>query len=133
MFKLKIMTPEGLYFDEEVSSLTLKLITGYVTILSKHHPMIGIVDYAPMHLVKNNKTYYYALHGGVLNIKDEEVVILTNAIENAKDIDVSRALSAKKRAEQRLASTNDIVEINRAKSAIVRALSRIDTVNKYGK
>ena len=77
MFKLKIMTPEGTYFDEEVSSLTLKLITGYVTILSKHQPMLGVVDFAPMHLVKNNKTYYYALHGGVLNVKEDIVIVLS--------------------------------------------------------
>ena len=79
MFKLRILTPEGVYFNEEVSSLTVKLITGYATILSKHLPMMAALEYAPMHLIKNNKTYYYAIHGGVLNIKEKEVVIITTS------------------------------------------------------
>ena len=129
MFKLKIMTPEGTYFNEEVSSLTLKLISGYVTILSKHQPMVGALDFAPMHLIKNNKTYYYALHGGVLNVKENEVVVLTNAVELAEDIDLDRALDQLRRAKQRLETADDTVEINRAKSAIMRSLSRINTVD----
>lgn len=129
MFKLKIITPKGIYFNQEVSSLTIKLETGYRTILSGHLPLVGILDDATMHLVKNNKTHYYAVHKGVLNVKEDEVVVVTHAIEKSSDIDIQRALDAKDRAEHRLKDKSTDLDIERAKSSLMRALSRINTYN----
>ena len=130
-FKLVIVSPRGCYFDQEVESLTVKLTTGYRTILAKHAPLIGALGYGPMHIVKNGKTTYYALHGGAINITNEQVTLMVNAIEHEDEIDLERAKQAKKRAEDRLrAPHNPDVDLKRAKLALYRALSRIDTVNR---
>ena len=130
-FKLVIVSPRGCYLDEEVESLTVKLTTGYRTILAKHAPLIGALGYGPMHIVKNGKTIYYALHGGAINITNEQVTLMVNAIEREDEIDLERAKEAKKRAEDRLRKPRDPdVDVKRAQLALYRALSRIDTVNR---
>lgn len=129
MFKLRIITPKGLYFESEISSLTIKMSTGYRTILSGHEPLVGSLDYAPMHIIKNNKTYYYAISGGIINVKKNEVVIVSSSVERSKDIDINRAIASKERAEQRLKEKNDSIDVKRAELSLLRALSRIDTYN----
>ena len=130
-FRLVIVSPRGCYLNEEVESLTVKLTTGYRTILAKHAPLIGALGYGPMHIVKNGKTIYYALHGGAINITNEQVTLMVNAIERKDEIDLERAKEAKKRAEDRLRNRHDPdVDVKRAQLALYRALSRIDTVNR---
>lgn len=130
MFKLEIITPEGQYASLDVESLTIKLTSGYRTILGGHAPLIGSLDYASMHLVTNNKVEYFALHGGAINITNEKVVIITNAIEAKKDIDINRAQEAKKRAEERLKSKDPDLDIKRAELALRRALTRISVASE---
>lgn len=128
--KVDIITPKGLYASLDVSSLTLKLITGYRTILEGHAPLIGSLDYASMHILKDGNEQYYTLLGGALNVKKDKVVIITNAIEAKDEIDVKRALSAKKRAEERLTSNDPNLDVKRAELALKKALVRIETANK---
>lgn len=125
-FTLAIITPQGVYFEKEVESLTVKLTSGYRTILAKHAPLIGALAYAPMHIVANGKTDYFAIHGGAISVKDNKVTLIVNSIENKKDIDLDRAKAAKKRAEDRLAQKDDInIDVKRAELALRRALTRI--------
>lgn len=129
-FRLVIVSPRGCYFDQKVDSLTIKLTSGYRTILSHHAPLIGAIGYAPMHLLKDGKTIYYALHGGAINVTNEKVTLMVNAIERADEIDLERAKRAKQRAEERLKNKVDGIDIKRAQLALYRALSRIET-KKY--
>lgn len=126
-FKLAIISPRGIYFEKEVESLTVKLTSGYRTILSKHAPLIGALAYAPMHLVEKGKTYYYALHGGAISIKDNKVTLIVNAVEAKEDINIERAKAAKARAEERLTSKDINIDVKRAELALRRALTRINT------
>ena len=131
-FKLAVLSPKGVYFEKEVESLTVKLTSGYRTILSHHAPLIGALAYAPMHIVENGKTKYYALHGGAISIKENKVSLIVNAVEAKEDIDLGRAKDAKARAEKRLADKEkDInIDVKRAELALARAIARIKTVEE---
>ena len=61
----------------------------------------------------------------ILQFKDEEAVILTNAGEFGEDIDVTRAKEAKARAEARLAEVSASIETKRAEAALARAMVRL--------
>ena len=128
-FKLVIVSPRGCYFDQEVESLTVKLTSGYRTILTHHAPLIGALAYAPMHIVQKGKTIYYALHGGAINVTNEQVTLMVNAVEREDEIDLERAKRAKQRAEERLKNKTNDIDVKRAQLALYRALSRIDTIN----
>lgn len=129
-FKFVVVTPKGIYLEQEIESLTIKLTSGYRTILSKHAPLIGALDYAPMHIVSGGKTTYYAVHGGAIHIKSDQVIIMVNAIEHEKDIDLKRAQEAKERAEKRLQEKDENIDFKRAQLALARALARIKTANR---
>ncbi|MDR2823005.1 MAG: ATP synthase F1 subunit epsilon [Mycoplasmataceae bacterium] len=42
-FKLKINTPSGIFFEDNVFQVELKTVNGYIGILNDHAPMIGSV------------------------------------------------------------------------------------------
>jgi len=130
MFKLVVVTPRGEYFSKEVSSLTIKLTTGYRTILTGHTPLIGALAYAPMHIVENSITSYYAIHGGAINVTKDGVTLILNGIEHESEIDLERAKAAKKRAEERLGKNDENIDTKRAQLALYRAVSRISTIER---
>lgn len=126
-FHLVIISPNGVYLDDNVDSLSVKLTSGYRTILSGHTPLIGSLDYSPMHIIKNNVTTYYSLNGGALNVTKEKVVLIVNSIESKDEIDIDRAQRAKQRAMDRIACKDPNIDIKRAEAALYRAISRIKT------
>lgn len=129
-FSLEIITPKGIYLQEKVTSLTIKLTSGYRTFLAGHAPLIGSLDYAPAYIIKNGKTDFYAVHGGAINVTKEKVIVICNAIEHAKDIDVARAKESKKRAEERISKKDPNTDIKRARLALARALARLKAVEQ---
>lgn len=129
-FSLQIITPRGVYFNQEVQSLTIKLSSGYRTILKGHTPLIGSLAYAPMHLVNDGKTEEFAIHGGAINVTKEKVSVVCNAIERKSEIDLDRAKRAKERAEKRLKEKDPNIDIKRAQLALQRALIRVELASK---
>ena len=129
-FKLEIITPRGVYFNQEVSSLTVKLGSGYRTLLAGHAPLIGSLAYAPMHLIKDGKMEEFAIHGGAINVTREKVSLVCNAIERKSEIDAVRAQKAKERAEKRLKDKDPNLDIKRAELALKRALVRLELTGK---
>ena len=129
-FSLEIITPKGIYFSDEVDSLTIKMTSGYRTFLAGHMPLIGSLDYAPMHLVKSGKLENFAVHGGAINVTKEKVTVICNAIESADEIDKERALAAKERAEKRLKDKDPNIDLKRAQLALQRSLIRLEVLDK---
>ena len=129
-FSLEIITPKGIYFSDEVDSLTIKMTSGYRTFLAGHMPLIGSLDYAPMHLVKSGKLENFAVHGGAINVTKEKTTVVCNAIENENEIDKERALAAKERAEKRLKEKDPNIDLKRAQLALQRSLIRLEVLDK---
>lgn len=126
-FKLSIVTPKGLYEEVIVDSLNIKMTSGYRTFLSGHAPLVGSLDIGIMHILKDGKMIYYAIHKGAINVKKDEIVIITSAIEKSNEIDIERAQKSLTRANERLNNNKDInIDVKRAKLALQRALTRIE-------
>ena len=126
---LVIITPKGIYLEERVDALTVKMTSGYRTILGGHYPLIGTLAIAPMHITKGDNKMFYSVSGGALNVSKEKVTLITNAIEAKDDIDIDRANASKERAEKRLKEKLEETDLKRASASLARALSRIKTYN----
>ncbi len=55
----------------------------------------------------------------------KKVILLADAAERPEEIDVARAKAAKERAEKRLAERAPDTDFNRARVALLRAITRI--------
>ena len=129
-FRLKIVTPEGTYRDEEADIINFRATDGYMGIMAHDIPLATGVQVSEMNYRVDNKKYEFAVGGGFLYVSAENVVtLIANTIESQEDIDLKRAQEAEKRARKRLASHSEEVDIKRAELALKKALVREEVKN----
>lgn len=124
-FKLKIITPKGIYKETDVEMLNLRTTSGQIGILANHLPLASAIDISEMNYIQNGERYKFAIAGGFVYVNEEDTTIIANAIESPEEIDLERAQEAKKRAEGRLKTPQEDIDIVRAEAALRKALTRI--------
>jgi len=123
--RLEIVTPERKLYEEDVNMIVVKGVSGELGILPHHIPLVTPLKIAPVKAKKSGGDEWIAVHGGFMEVRKDKVVILAEAAELGKDIDLMRARQAKERAERRLAEKAADLDYKRAELAFQRALSRL--------
>lgn len=130
---LEIVTPSKSVFKGEINSITVPGTKGSFQVLKNHAPIVSSLEIGHIKVeLADNTTQNYATGGGTIEVNNNKILLLADSIEKVEDIDVERALSAKERAERRLARRNTDKDINvaRAELALARSLNRIKLKEK---
>ncbi|MEW4353368.1 F0F1 ATP synthase subunit epsilon [Streptococcus pneumoniae] len=133
---VQIVTPDGLIYDHHASFVSVRTINGEMGILPHHENMIAVlaVDEVKVQRVNaENHINWIAVNGGIIEVADNLITIVADSAERARDIDISRAERAKRRAELALEEAQDkhlIDQERRAKIALQRAINRINVGNR---
>ncbi len=127
-FTLKIITPDRVFYEDEVSMVEFNTVEGEVGIYKDHLPMTMIIAPGILTITRGEEVKEAALHAGFTEVLPDQVTILAEIIEWPSEIDVSRAEEAKSRAEERLKEHDPGTDMNRAELALKRAVARIETV-----
>lgn len=130
LFEFTIVTPNGKKYSSDCDLLTVKTSSGALGVMKNHAPLEAIVDISELIIHKGAEVYYIALGGGILHINKDGVTILADSFETKDEIDLKRAEEAKERAECRLLSKDENVDIKRAEIALKKALNRINIVSR---
>jgi len=131
MFKVKVITPIGVYTELDATILDIVSIDGMRGVLTDHMPLVTMIDIGVM-TIGNDKTnppyrYDYTTGTGVLYFCDNVATVLVETIESSDEIDLNRAMNALKRSESRMASINkQDIDIERARRAYRRAKNRVN-------
>jgi F-type H+-transporting ATPase subunit epsilon len=99
---LNILTPEKVVFADSVEVVTAPGTLGEFGVLPGHAALVTTLEIGEVAIKKDNHEYYVAINGGVAEVVNDKMTILTPAAELAQDIDLKRAETAKLRAEERL-------------------------------
>lgn len=86
-FKLKIITPEKVFFDEETEQIIVRTTEGDIGILAGHENYVADLPAGPFRVKIDGKFKVAAISGGALKVSKEAVTILAMAAEWAEDID----------------------------------------------
>ncbi|MBW9171821.1 F0F1 ATP synthase subunit epsilon [Clostridium estertheticum] len=125
--KLTMITPEKQFYSGDILSLNTQSDEGVFGILANHVPMISQLKPTVTTFIQvDGKELKAFTSTGVLRVLKGEVEMLCSACEWPEDIDVERANEAKKRAEKRL-NTDDEVSLKRAEGAVLRSVMRLKT------
>lgn len=124
--RLEVVTPERTVLTDEVESVIVPGVDGYVGFLKNHAPLvagvgIGMVKFGPEHGEKRRM----AVSGGFVEVADNRVTLLVDAAELAEEIDIGRAQAARERAERRLRLERERIDTARAQAAMQRAINRL--------
>ncbi len=126
--KLEVVTPEKSVVSEEAQIIMAPGLLGEFGVLIGHTPFfttlkVGVIKYKD----SNGGEKFVFVNGGFAEALPDKVTVLAESAERRRDIDVERAKSALKRAEERLAkeSADKDIDFIRAKAALERALYRV--------
>lgn len=126
--KLEIVTPEKTVVSEEAQIVMAPGSLGEFGVLIGHTPFFttlkaGIIRYKD---IKGEERLVF-VNGGFAEALPDRVTVLTESAERRRDIDVERAKSALKRAQERLekAGTREDIDFMRVRAALERAMQRI--------
>ena len=124
-FKLRIISPDRIFYEGEAIMLELNTVDGIVGIYKNHMPMTYIIAPGVMRITESEESVKEAaLHSGFMQILQEEITVLAEVVEWPEEIDENRAKEAQIRAERRLAMKEANLNAQRAELALRRALTR---------
>lgn len=129
-FELEVLQPERVFFKDKVEMIVVRAIDGEIGIMAGHEPIIIPIGIGKLRIKKDNKWQEAAIAGGILEVNQNKVVILSDAIEWPEEIDRQRALAAKERAEKRLQQKLPPDEFERYQAALYRAINRLKMVEE---
>ena len=129
MFRLSIVTPEKVFYEADIMSLTVPGTEGYLGILSNHAPLItalkpGKIEFRD----SDDKLRSLAVTAGFLEVSGNVATLLADAVEDVEEIDIERARAAYNRAWERLKAAGRIDggdDLASARAALGRAANRI--------
>lgn len=128
-FKLKVITPERVFYEGEVRMVEFNTTEGEIGVYKGHVPMTVIVRPGILTVSENDRVKNAALHAGFVEILEDSVTILAEVIEWPEEIDKQRAEAALSRAEERLRTKTPETDILRAETSLQRAIARIHVLS----
>ena len=124
-FKLKVISPDRIFYEGEAIMLELNTMDGIVGIYKNHMPMTYIIEPGVMTITESEESKKEAaLHAGFIQILPDEITVLAEVVEWPDEIDENRAKEAQIRAERRLSEKEAGLNTVRAEMALRRALTR---------
>ena len=122
-FPVRLVSPEQVLFDGEAEMVVCRPIEGAIAFLNGHVPYLGaLADDEVRLILPGDGEAAAAVHGGFVQMTGDHLVVLSDLAELKDQIDVPRAETAKRRAEEVLAREPENED---ALAALARADTRL--------
>ncbi len=128
--KLHIVSADRALVDETVDEVQIPGANGYLGVLPGHTPLLTTLQVGQLWYRQGAERHYLAIAFGFAEIQPDRVTILAQIAERADEIDVARAESARKRAEERLSKPTVDLDFERARIALLKALIRLQVASR---
>jgi F-type H+-transporting ATPase subunit epsilon len=118
-FHVELVTPERVLYSGEADAVSLRTLEGEITFLARHEDYVGVADVTVVRISvvggeadeRPPGELRAAVHGGLVHVDREGVVILAGVAELASEIDVARAGAALAAAEAELGTAPQAGEV----------------------
>lgn len=122
-FHLKIIAPERIFYEDDVSLVEFRTTEGEIGVYPGHIALTSIIAPGIMKIhTLSGDIKEAALMEGFSEILADKVTILAEVVEWPEEIDINRAKEAQIRAERRIKDADG--DIDRAELALKRSIVR---------
>ncbi len=128
--KLEIVTAERVVYSEDVSVLVAPGSDGELGVLPGHAPLLTTLAPGEIKVTKDGEESFMVVSGGFLEVLGNKVTILANTAEHAEEIDEDRAEAALQRAQERVASAESDMDLERALASMRRSAARLGVARR---
>lgn len=130
---LEIITPEKVVYKDEVQEVIVPTENGEIAILPKHINLLTKIEPGELIIKKGTTQQYLAITGGFLEVSNNKISILAEYAVKAQDIEVARAMEAKKRAEKIMSEKNTDNELRIAQAEMIKAILELRVATRHKK
>jgi F-type H+-transporting ATPase subunit epsilon len=129
----EIISQDRIVYQGEADIVVLPGDEGEMGILPHHAPLLTTLKYGVIKVRTRGQETFYTVAGGIAEVQPDAVIVLADAAENVEEIDIARAESARKRAEETLAKgvPADTDAFLRMDAALRKSNLRLDAVRRY--
>ncbi len=135
MFLFRLLTPDRILFEQEVSSVSLPTEQGQITVLDHHVPLTSVLVAGVLHLKEaGEKEEEIAVSGGFIQVgSDGRVTVLANTAERGEELELSVIEEARLRAQEAMQQTigRDDVAFAAAAAALERETARHHVATRH--
>jgi F-type H+-transporting ATPase subunit epsilon len=128
--QLEIVSADRSLVNEQVDEVQIPGALGYLGVLPGHTPLLTTLQVGQLWYRQGQEKHYLSIAFGFAEVQPDRVTILAQIAEHADEIDVARAETAKKRAEERLAKPTIDMDFERARIALLKALVRLQVASR---
>jgi F-type H+-transporting ATPase subunit epsilon len=128
--QLQIVSADRSLVNETVDEVEIPGFDGYFGVLPGHTPLLAVLHVGELWYRQGSEKHYLMVAFGFAEVQPDRVTILAQIAEQAHEIDVARAETAKKRAEERIASPQADMDAERARIALMKALIRLQVATR---
>jgi F-type H+-transporting ATPase subunit epsilon len=128
--QLQIVSADRSLVNEQVDEVQIPGADGYLGILPGHTPLLTTLEVGTLWYRQGSEKHYLVIAFGFAEVQPDRVTILAQIAEKADEIDLGRAESAKKRAEERLSKPTTDMDFERARIAMLKALVRLQVASR---
>lgn len=123
--QVQLVSPERILWTGDAEMVTARTIDGGdISFLTGHAPFVGALEIGKVTVrPQDGADVEFAVHGGFVEVSNDEVSLLTDVSEAADAIDVERATAAQRTAKDALAQDPNDAE---AVAALRRAELRLE-------
>lgn len=127
MLNIKVTTPEGVIFEDNVDSATIPTQMGEITVLTNHIPLVSGLQHGEIVLKKSGKNEYLSVSTGFIEVNKNNITVLADTAETVESLVEEEILKAKERAEKLLTEKRHETDVSyaQAAAALEREISRL--------
>ena len=125
-FNLNIITPRGVKFSEKADMIIMRCIDGDLGILCGHAPVSTVLGDGILRIFNDGIEKKLAVFGGIAQIKDTTVNILSTIAQHPEEIDRERAEMDRQEAEDTVLEEAEELKIQSSRVLLRRSLVRIE-------
>lgn len=127
---LKIVSPMGTVFSQDVDQVTLPSIQGEITLLPHHTALFTKLSDGEAYIKQGNKTSSIAIIGGFLEVKNNKANVITEYAVHADNIQTAKAEEARKKAEEIMKNKKETVDFVIAEKELQKSVLELNVAEK---
>ncbi|MFZ0593500.1 MAG: ATP synthase F1 subunit epsilon [Bryobacteraceae bacterium] len=129
-FHLQITTPERQLVDEAVTRAEIPAKDGYLGILPEHAPLLSELGAGVLSYSSGAHDTLLAVIGGFLEVLNNEVRVLAEHAEFAKDVNLEQARQELSEAQTAVDSPTPNTDTHKALSRLQAAQARVEAAER---
>ncbi|CDH05888.1 membrane-bound ATP synthase, F1 sector,epsilon-subunit [Xenorhabdus bovienii str. oregonense] len=128
-FFLNVVSAEKRLFEGLVQKIQVTGSEGELGIYPQHTPLLTAIKPGMIRIVKQfGEEEFIYLSGGVLEVQPNGVIVLADTAIRGKDLDETKALEAKREAEEHVRNSHGDVDYAQASAELSKAIAKLRVI-----